>query len=189
MANIYRGEVTVNVAGKAYTLRPTFHILCQLQERIGLDLLQLLGRIAKKGLLASEILMIVAIATRHDGSRPFYSETMMDMPADRVDLQALMPDIARFLLLSFGGKAGQKSNLSANAECVDVCAPDYALLLETAYTVLRLEPAAFWQLTMPEFRILLRAARLRHPQTAIPDATEIGALMQRFPDEPKHNEA
>ena len=63
MANHYRGEVTVGVSGRAYTLRPTFQILCEIEERIGLKLPQLLRRVAGKGLLASEILMLLAIVT------------------------------------------------------------------------------------------------------------------------------
>lgn len=174
MANIHRGEVTVSVAGQAYTLRPTFHILCQIEERIGLTVPQLLQRLQHKGLLASEILMILAIASQHDGSRRFDSEAVMDMPVDRVDLQGLMPALALFLVRALGGMK------SSGKEAPDGL--DYALLLEAAYKVLRLEPSVFWQLTMPEFRVLLRAARPRRSEVALPEAEEIGAMMQRFPD-------
>lgn len=175
MANIHRGEVTLSVAGRAYTLRPTFHILCQLEERIGLTIPELLHRMAHKGLLASEILMILAIASRHDGSRSFDSETVMDMPADKVDLHSIMPALADFLVRALGGKTARKeqpTNTPASDETLD-----YPLLLETAYKVLRLEPPVFWQLTMPEFRTLLRAARpprIEHEQ--------LQALTQRYPD-------
>lgn len=166
MANTYRGEVTVSVAGRAYTLRPTFHILCQLEERIGLSVPDLLRRVAEKGLLASEILMILALATRHDGSQPFDSAAVMDMPADAVDLHGLMPAIARFL--------------AQGVAMTDVLS--YEDLLETAYMVLRLEPAAFWSLTVPEFRLLLRAARRKGGAAAFPEAAEVRELMRRYPD-------
>lgn len=160
MANTYRGEVTVSLAGRSYTLRPSFHILCQLEERIGLTLPELLRRVERKGLLASEILMILAIATRHDGSRPFDSAEIMDMPAEKVKLHALMPSLAHFLTQ---GAAGV----------------DYAAMMETAYKVLRLEPAAFWNLTMPEFRVLLRTA---HPSPTFPQVEELREMMRRYPD-------
>lgn len=176
MANIHRGEVTVSVAGRAYTLRPTFHILCQLEERIGLTLPQLLERLASKGLLASEILMILAVATCHDGSRRFDSEAVMDMPAAKVDLQAVLPAIARFLVGALGGTSSKTGEGGGAAPA----ALDYALLLEAAYKVLRLEPAAFWQLTMPEFRLLLRAARPKRQASIEPQ--EVRALAARYPD-------
>lgn len=110
MANHYRGEVTVSVVGRAYTLRPTFQIMCEMEERIGLMLPQLLRRVAEKGLLASEILMLLAIATRHDGSRTFESETFLNMPAGEVDLHPLMPALARFLLGALGrADSGRRS--------------------------------------------------------------------------------
>lgn len=166
MANRYRGEVTVSVAGHAYTLRPAFHILCQLEERIGLSIPALLRRLGEKGLLASEILMILAIATRHDGSRAFDSAQVMGLPADAVDLHGLMPDIARFLR---GGVA-----LADGEDALD-----YADLLATAYHVLRLPPEDFWALTMPEFRALLRG---KGQEDGLPDAAELQQLAQRFPD-------
>lgn len=175
MANSYRGEVTVSVAGRAYTLRPTFQILCEIEERIGLTLPQLLRRVAAKGLLASEILMLLALATRHDGSRPFESEVFLNMPADEVDLHPLMPALARLLLGALGGASdGKARENEGEAEGVD-----YGLLMEVAYRRLRLEPRAFWALTMPELRVLLRGAM---PVRVQPDGAELGELMRRFPD-------
>lgn len=170
MANRFRGEVTVSLAGRAYTLRPSFHILCRLEERIGLPLPQLAQRVGEKGLLASEILMILAIATQHDGSRAFDSAVVMDMPAESVNLHDLMPDIGAFLLHALP--------LAEGGECLT-----YADLLETAYRVLRLAPEQFWQLTPPEFRLLLRAARQDAPQdTPLPPMAEVHDMARRFPD-------
>lgn len=182
MANIHRGEVTVSVAGRAYTLRPTFHILCQIEERIGLNILQLLQRIQHKGLLASEIVMILAIASQHDGSSRFDSKAVMDMPANKVDLHGLMPALAQFLIQAVGGRKKHSEFGVQNSGKEKAEGLDYAVLMETAYKILRLEPSAFWQLTMPEFRLLLRAARPRREETSYPAASEIAAMMQRFPD-------
>jgi uncharacterized phage protein (TIGR02216 family) len=179
MANIHRGEVTVSLNGRAYTLRPSFHILCQMEERIGLTLPQLLRRVAGKGLLASEVLMILAIATRHDGSAAFDSASVMDLPAAQVKLDAVMPAIARFLVQALGG-GRLRSTAPATSGSVPQDALDYAALLELSYKVLRLEPQAFWQLTMPELQVLLRAAHGQKP--AVPAADELRSLMRRFPD-------
>lgn len=174
MANHYRGEVTVSVAGRAYTLRPTFHILCELEERTGLSVPALLRRVGEKGLLASEILMILAIATRHDGSAAFDSAAALDMPAEAVDLHALMPAMAQFL--SHGLAVAEEGEA------------DYATLLEVAYTVLRLPPQAFWCLTPPEFRVLLRAARRGKGASPLPETADMARLMAQFPDEPTHTQ-
>lgn len=179
MANIHRGEVTLSVAGRAYTLRPTFHIMCQIEERIGLSVAELLERIRRKGLLASEILMIVAVASRHDGSPTFDSQAALDLPAEQVDLHAIMPHIAQFLVQALGGSL----HTAAPSNLTTARAPqalDYAQLLEAGYIVLRLQPAQFWQLTMTEFRVLLRAARPR--RAALPEVSAVQAMMQRFPD-------
>lgn len=181
MANIHRGEVTVSVAGRAYTLRPTFHIMCQLEERLGLTVPELLRRIGQKGLLASEILMILAVATQHDGSQPFRSEAVMELPAEQVKLDALMPAIADFLMQALGGKSAQPVAADVAPAFAQQASLDYLLLLELAYKVLRLEPQSFWQMTMPELRVLLRAARAKKAPSGIA-SEEVRGMMQRFPD-------
>lgn len=163
MANTYRGEVTVCVAGRAYTLRPTFHILCQLEERIGLTVPALLQRVQKQGLLASEILMILAVATRHDGSEWFDSAKVMELPADKVDLHGLMPAIARFLL---GGVATDAEGKL-----------DYGDWLAYGCRVLRLRPADFWALTVAELRQMMPAPNNQHGM-----AEDMQTLMRRYPD-------
>lgn len=169
MANPYRGEVTVSVAGRAYTLRPTFHILCQLEERIGLHIPALLQRVGEKGLLASEILMILAVATRHDGSMHFDSATVMGMPMESVDLHGLMPALAEFLTQGLAASEGGVG---------------YAELLETGFAVLGMKPATFWQLTPPEFRLLLRAVEGRKRDAGYPQQGDVQAMLRRFPDAP-----
>lgn len=176
MANLYRGEVTASVAGLAYTLRPTFHILCGIEERTGLTLPQLLRRMAEKGLLASEILMLLTTATRHDGSRSFDPEQFLDMPADQVDLRSVMPALAKFLLGALGGADAESKVIGAKGAVAEGL--DYGLLMEAAYRRLRLEPQAFWALTMPELRLLLGAMPRRVP----PNRDEIRELMRQFPD-------
>ncbi len=44
MANPLRGEVDIRLAGKAYTLRPTFQALCELEQRAGSNLYHIARR-------------------------------------------------------------------------------------------------------------------------------------------------
>ena len=41
MANQQRGEVTLELVGKKYTLRPTFEALCELEDRLNLGILEI----------------------------------------------------------------------------------------------------------------------------------------------------
>ncbi|MCH2547874.1 MAG: phage tail assembly chaperone [Alphaproteobacteria bacterium] len=192
MGNIYRGEVTITVAGKTYCLRPTFHILCQIEQRVGLTVPQLLQRIADKGLLASEILMILSLASQHDGSPKFDSAAMMDMPADAVRLHDTIPALAECFLQALGRNISalssvpccfaQNTEATAKNNTASEARLDYMALLELAYKVLRLEPAQFWQLTMAELRVLLRAVRPKTMPRIYPHPEEINALLHRYPD-------
>lgn len=185
MANRLRGEVTISFAGRAYTLRPSFHILNNIEERTGLSIPSLAMRLHDRGLLASEILMILALATRHDGSDVFDSEAAMNLPAEAVDLHALMPPLAEFLALALGGRAGA-AGIPANEDEADN-APltdriDWERLFETAVTVLKLSPADFWALSLPEFRLLLRGARRKMRAGDGINPEEVQALAALFPD-------
>lgn len=43
MANKYRGEVNITLAGEKYVLRPTFEALCELEERAGEPILSIMS--------------------------------------------------------------------------------------------------------------------------------------------------
>lgn len=45
MANRHRGEVAVTLAGRSYTMRPTFTALAEIEDRTGCGLLGLLHRL------------------------------------------------------------------------------------------------------------------------------------------------
>lgn len=163
MANPYRGEVTLTFAGRAYTLRPTFHILATIEHRLGLSLPRLLRRIEVKGLLTSELLMILSIATQHDGSAPFEPEAALDLPIEQVALERVMHAVSQFLLQAMGGEP----------------ALHLPRLMENSFRVLGLNPTTFWQLTMAELRPLMSET------PALPSAEaiqELSVLMNRFPD-------
>lgn len=185
MANRLRGEVTVPFSGRAYTLRPSFHILTNIEERIGLSIPRLAMRLHDRGLLASEILMILVLATRHDGSDAFDSEAALNLPTEAVDLHALVPPLAEFLALALGGRTGGEIVPARDEETDD--APltdriDWERLFETAITALKLSPADFWALTMPEFRLLLRGARRKTRMNNSITPEDMQALAARFPD-------
>ena len=158
MANLHRGEITISLSGRAYTLRPTFHILCQIEERIGLPIADLQQRLAQKGLLASEILMILTIAAQHDGSDRVDSEAVLGMTEREANLPSLMPAIARFLL----------------AAPISI---DWTELLQAAFS-LGIKPAQFWDMTMAELAPLL-ARTVPEPLPM----NELAALRVKFPDQ------
>lgn len=164
MANPHRGEVTLTFAGRAYTLRPTFHIIATLEQRLGLTLPQLLRRVEEKGLLTTELLMIIAIATAHDGSPPFDTEAALEQPADQISLPRLLRAVSQFLLQALGGEP----------------ALHLPQLLENSFRQLGIRPAEFWQMTMKELRLLMPQAAPRIPAA---DPAELAGLMARFPDQ------
>ena len=49
--------------------------------------------------------------------------------------------------------------------------------------ILRLDPRAFWSMTVPEFAAAARAVTgLPHSRSALPDRDELTRLMALFPD-------
>lgn len=166
MANPYRGEITLTFAQRVYTLRPTFHILCSLESRLGLPLPDLLRRVREKGLLASEILLILCVATRHDGSAPFAIGRAMELPAHDSSLKECLPDIARFLLLGLQGHSSL----------------NIPVLLERCHRAFGITPCQFWQMTMAELRFLLPS----YPTAGTEEnaAETLAVLMNAFPDHP-----
>ena len=44
MANIYRGEVDIELAGKHFSLRPTFQSICEMENKAGCNLYHLARR-------------------------------------------------------------------------------------------------------------------------------------------------
>ena len=138
MANPHRGEVTVQLFGQAYTLRPTFHIISTLEERIGLRIEALALRAHQKGLLTGEMMMILAVASRHDGSQPLDTSALLNQPADDVNLHELLPDIAQFLQQA--AKAGAASKRTGH--------------MAEAYQRFGLTPDQFWQMTPAELEAL-----------------------------------
>lgn len=169
MANPHRGEVTLTFAGRTYTLRPTFHILATLEQRLGLTLSQLLCRMEDKGLLASEMLLILSIATRHDGSARFDMAAAMDLPAEDDSLQQALPSIARFLI---GAMAGEPSL-------------DFARILAKSRTDFGVNTQEFWEMSAVELLALFRAKipSKEYPETAEMQQSDLHSLMARFPDQ------
>ncbi|MBM3616921.1 MAG: phage tail assembly chaperone [Alphaproteobacteria bacterium] len=168
MANPHRGEVTLTFAGRTCTLRPTFHILATLEQRLGLTLSQLLCRVEDKGLLASEMLIILSLATRHDGSAPFDSDAAMRLPAEDDSLKKAMPFIARFLIGAMGGEPSL----------------DFPRLMHLAQVNLGINPEEFWKMSIVELSALLApvSARVDASRGAEIPQSELYALMAQFPD-------
>lgn len=168
MANPHRGEVTLTFAGRTYTLRPTFHILATIEQRLGLTLSQLLCRVEDKGLLASEMLIILTLATRHDGSAPFDCDAAMRLPAEDDSLHKAMPFVARFLIAAMGGEPSL----------------DFLHLMRSAQMNLGIKPDDFWKMSVVELSALLapisRTGDSRRG-AEIPQS-QLYALMAEFPD-------
>lgn len=138
MANPHRGEVTVQLLGQAYTLRPTFHIISTLEERIGLGIEMLALRAHQKGLLAGEIMMILAVASYHNGSQSIDTSSLLNQPAGDVKFQELLPDIAQFLQQA--AKVGVVRNRTRH--------------MAEACQRFGLSPDQFWQMTPTELAAL-----------------------------------
>ena len=59
MTNRNRGEVSVILKDKKYILRPSFQILCSIEEEIGRSIINILSDLSEKKIQLSEIVIIV----------------------------------------------------------------------------------------------------------------------------------
>ena len=59
MSNKYRGEVTIQLAGQDFVMRPTFHALCSIETELNKSLLLLISEISIKGLRFFEQVTII----------------------------------------------------------------------------------------------------------------------------------
>ena len=64
MANPHRGEVKVTLAGKAYTMRPTFQALCEIEEQTGVGLAVQLRRFGEGSFGVRDVAAILAAGIR-----------------------------------------------------------------------------------------------------------------------------
>ena len=64
MANPHRGEVEITLAGKTYTMRPTFEALCEIEDRTGVGLAVQLRRFAEGTFGVRDVAAILSAGIR-----------------------------------------------------------------------------------------------------------------------------
>lgn len=67
MANKERGEVTINLDGKAWTMRPTYEALAEIEAATGRPIMELIGAVNALRFSVRDLAVIVAACLRAGG--------------------------------------------------------------------------------------------------------------------------
>ena len=64
MANPHRGEVEIELGGETYILRPTFHALVEIEERLGEGIVALTSRLSRGDIRLKDVATILHAGMR-----------------------------------------------------------------------------------------------------------------------------
>ena len=107
MANAARGEVTLELGGERYVLRPTFGAVCEIEDAIGTSLFEIGSRLERAEITARELVDFAHACLTRSGyaiDRERLGETMVeDGPHDT--LMALVRFCRNY---AFGGREEKK---------------------------------------------------------------------------------
>jgi len=59
MANQQRGETTIKIGGKEFTMRPTFQALCDIEDRVGMGIPELIMRLSSGDVRLKYIIPVI----------------------------------------------------------------------------------------------------------------------------------
>jgi tail tube GTA-gp10-like protein len=79
MANKYRGEVDIHLAGNKYLMRPTLGALCEIEDALGKSIITLLDQFSSKGLTLNEQAHIIVEGVKATGEALKYQVVLQDI--------------------------------------------------------------------------------------------------------------
>ena len=122
-ANPYRGEISVTLEGVAYTLRPSFEAIVEIEQKLGTSIVAVVNRAFKQeDVRVTDMGVIVAAGIRAHG-REVEDKSLANVSDQKIaqlcwaeGLTAIIPPVAEFLLLAInGGKSGNGESGAADA--------------------------------------------------------------------------
>lgn len=124
MANKHRGEVTINLGGRAFTLRPTFEALVEFEDRAGITAYEALRDMMVKQRAPAKCIAVAfhagikAAWNAADGTPPSFAE--IGSLIQRVGIKAVVQDYSAFLTMAISSddevEAMRKAAAEADAE-------------------------------------------------------------------------
>ena len=198
MANKQRGEMALNLGPKKYVLRPSFQLLCEIEEALGVGLITFARRLMAGEFGVREIATVFAVAVR-DQDGPDTEETGKLIVQDGV--AQYVGTLTEFLTTALSGN--QKEGPQREGHCHPPPATGrrknrevipWRRYMEIGLGVLRLGPDQFWCLTMAEFHAAVdgyieKSSGTRSVKSARnhqrPTRDRLFELMRRFPDKPR----
>lgn len=102
-ANTERGGVPITLAGKTYTMMPTFKSVIEIEERTGLSILELAKRLAKGQGGMTHHVAVIAAGVRASGESADYDNLGQMVFAEGLDKVAL--PVLLFLTRALNGGA------------------------------------------------------------------------------------
>ncbi|MGE0270297.1 MAG: gene transfer agent family protein [Alphaproteobacteria bacterium] len=67
--NKYRGEVSIDLGGREYILRPTFEVLVEIEERLGIGLLAIARKFMNREYGIRDVSIIIAAGIKGGGQK------------------------------------------------------------------------------------------------------------------------
>jgi hypothetical protein len=159
MANIYRGEVALNIGNKTYIMRPSFHTICSIEGRLKKSVVTLIKQTVTKGLLASDISAILQSTT--------------DLNINSIKIDEVYPAVYQFLLNAL---------CISEEEIIDLDEVNWLEMLQIAVRNLNIPPQSFWDMTMPEYRAILNSYLTTTPNSLPITREELAKMLENYPD-------
>lgn len=106
MANPHRGEVSLHLDGRDYTLRPSFHALAELESKTGLGIVALARKFQAGEFGIGEMAAVIWSGLSGADAQPMLSYDEVGEQIAKAGLAHFVPAAAEYLGYALGGKTG-----------------------------------------------------------------------------------
>jgi len=93
MPNKERGEMEIKISGGTYLMRPTFSCLCEIEDRAGVGLQAVAGKVMDGNLGIRDIVAIIYGGLVGSGSNPFGYDELGDIIAKEGYTKYMTPSV------------------------------------------------------------------------------------------------
>ena len=115
MANRVRGEVELSLAGTAYTLRPTYQAIAEVEDALGCGFIDIVSRLLERRIAVREMAVVIARFAQASGHSEASEEHIGRALVEDGPAKALVP-LAGFLARTLTGEDEADEDVSVSAE-------------------------------------------------------------------------
>lgn len=187
MANKFRGETDIIIQGMVYTLRPTFHAICCIEQRVKKSIAQLLSEASEGRMLFSDVITIMQCCLLGGEKEPG-KILFSDEGAIKECTKQIVPMLLAALGADYEKKEEDKPDFSEAGQEYQNEPPffDWHSMMAAAVMRFNISSLQFWKMTMPEYKAIQQAYMNELENTGAiinpPTRLELKELMEKFPD-------